>query len=71
MESGKDATDDAPEEPSFSFELRVRPGTGPRGWHATLRREDGGEVVEFDAPTDLLRYLANFQLRALPGTGLR
>lgn len=65
-----------PEPPPTSelvFALALRPaGPGAR-WHARLVAADGGQVIEFEALTELVRHLAQLSRPGvpLPDKGIR
>jgi hypothetical protein len=52
------------------FALEVQPGSLTQPWHARLIDPKGG-AHEFDAPIDLLRYLAALDTRPHPPAGLK
>jgi hypothetical protein len=52
------------------FALEVQPGSLAHPWHARLINPDGS-AHEFEAPIELLRYLAALDTRPGPPAGLK
>jgi hypothetical protein len=58
-----------PSKPEYShldeacFSLRVHLDAHTQRWHATLER-DHGEILEFDTPMELMRFVAALPRRA-------
>jgi hypothetical protein len=45
---------------SICFELELQPETATHRWHAVVRELEGGRLIEFDSPLELVRHLSSW-----------